>query len=600
MVRFRLTLVKAETPIPVPISLEGTRWLVGRDPDSDIHLSDPLVSRRHALLYLDDGSLWVRDLRPRNPTLVNGEPLTSDRRLAPEDRLRLGSSTAVVSAPDELRAQVVHSDRFDQGTTLTLHKLESELGPGLQVLNRLAASLIPVQSSTDAALMTLDLIRRELPVQRGLAARLGPRETLRVIASFDASDAANSRPVCISRMMLRLVRREQAPICLRASADENGGAACIIAPLFARAAFTGIIYLEHDGSGRQCTPEELGLASSLTRILAARWETLDRLDRLQQENVQLKQGEGKAPAFLGVSALARALREQAEAVGARSCAVTLLGEPGSGKVTLARHIHAHTPESRPGTLRPFVVLDVRPVAGTDPVAELFGTESHQLARQSKLVAAHQGTLCLRHAEHLPAEAQDRLVEALRRAQVETEDGALPLNVRLMITTTLPESELFETGRLTPSFASLVGAVVLEVPPLRRRLEDLPLLAAHFLEQLARETMTRAAIVSPRAMDRLRAYSWPSNVAELGQVLATAGVLARGRNIYPKQLPRKLTGGGKAAADRPLELASLAQVEKRHIEHVLEAVGGNKVMASNVLGIANSTLYQKMKKHHIGG
>jgi two-component system response regulator HydG len=152
--------------------------------------------------------------------------------------------------------------------------------------------------------------------------------------------------------------------------------------------------------------------------------------------------------------------------------------------------------------------------------------------------------------------------------------------------------------LEQPLARALSPAVLQIPPLRERIGDIELLANHFLRECAASVHGPALQLSPRAMDRLRSWSWPGNAAELRQVLQMAVTLAQGALIRPKHLPVAIAEREQETAAQPIALASLAEVEKAHIAVVLRSVGGNKVMAARVLGIASSTLYEKIKRYGI--
>lgn len=596
---FRLLVAGPETRLPISLQ-GGHEWVVGRAQDADIQIDDPLVSRRHALLWIAGGRLHVRDIAARNSTRVNGQELSGEIELRVGDRLLFGSTFAEVHKPDELRARVLRGpNAIDE--TLYISRLDNETADDtLRVLDELATSLSPVTRGEDAAQLALGFFFREFPIQRALVARIGAHDSLRVIAS--ASEDKGGDPIEVTRRMLSLLREERAPVCVRdlsrkteGDAGEASQVVEIAAPLITRGRLTGLLYLERDPRSA-CSQNELERIRSLSRILASRLETLDLLERLQDENVELKRDARASANFLGNTKAISALKERARNHNLRTLGIAICGERGSGKRAFAQWMHnAHESDEEDARLRGFVSIDCATLQGKQE-EELFGTMETDAARQSLLVKAQHGTLCLRNVLELDLTVQDEVARLYHAGQISRDGIHEALEYNIIVTHCGTAHEL--RAGLSARLSELISPDAYEIPPLRQRLEDLPLLTAFFLEEIAIELGASRCTVSPRAMDRLRTHDWAGNVAELRQTLQTAAILAGGKPITPKHLPKAL--GSEPASVRSVELPTLEDIERKHIRHVLEAVGGNKLLASKTLGIANSTLYQKMKKYEIGG
>ncbi len=576
----------------IPIILKGTEWTLGRDSSNDILVNDPQVSRRHAVLYLHEDRLWVRDIAARNPTLVEGATIHAETELEPGTRLQFGDTPATIEAVAELRAHIVHgTEVIDQTDSVAPSPTQAETWTDVALLHKLADSLAPVTNPEDAARLTIELLMKEVPSRRGLVARIGVNESLRVLASLDKCDDRSA--VRVSRTLVTLLRHNKGPACLRTVGTGNRSWLQLAAPLVVHGVLMGLVYLERLDS-EEFESKEFELIGALARVLSSRLELLNQLVEVREKLTSLQTQRPETPAFLGVSGVIEDLRHRAQTIASRRRPILILGESGSGKETLARHIHEYAAKGLGPHAPPFVVVSAKAI-GERSADDLSVLEAELFeAPDNRIEASRGGTLCIRDIEGLGEALQERLAQTLMPGA--DQPGA---SVRLIATSTLSWDELLaptSSRGLSPELAKLFSTT-LEVPPLRVRPEDLPVLTSHFLEALARQTSSRAVSVSPRAMDRLRAHPWPNNVAELQQVITTAGILAHGKPIYPRQLPKQFGREG-GMPGRPTELPSLSEIEEQHIRRVLEAVGGNKVMAARVLGIANSTLYEKMKRYEI--
>ncbi|MCA8970017.1 MAG: FHA domain-containing protein [Planctomycetes bacterium] len=576
---FRLLIAGAEGLVPV--SLQGTQWIFGRAPESDVRLDDPLVSRKHAILQFREGALHIRDIAAKNPTRINGHVIAGEAEVSFGDTLTIGSTLIEVHQPTDLRMRLRNKES-DDGTVETFyvsHFADERVDESLRLLDDVATSLRPVHRSEDAAQLMIGLVHKVVPVRRAIVARIGPGETLRVIAA--ANEDTDTDPIDVTRRMLSLLREQRSLVCVRdASAIVE-----IAAPLFTEGQLTGLIYLKPDRKARW-NERELTLVQCLSRILSARLETIDHLESLEETHRATRVDTRVTANFVGNAASIQTLQRRASMHCFRSHGAVICGEAGSGKRAFARFMHAKANEERDpaGT---FVAIDGAVVTALE-LRELLRDASSLGAAPGPLAEAIGGTLCLHHVTQFPHEFQELIANTLA---TDTD-----LRISLVVTHTGSVTEVFES--LHPRLAELLSRDDYDMPPLRQRVDDIHLLANYFLDEAARDFRIPVATMSPRANDRLGTYNWPGNVEELRRTIQTAAILAGGRVISPKHLPKSVTAA--AAEGRSPEIPSLEDVERDHIRHVLEIVGGNKVLASKALGIANSTLYQKMKKFGIQG
>jgi two-component system response regulator HydG len=289
-----------------------------------------------------------------------------------------------------------------------------------------------------------------------------------------------------------------------------------------------------------------------------------------------------------------ALRQRIERVAATDFTVLIEGESGTGKELVARQIHELS-SRRAG---PFVAVNCAAIVETLLEAELFGIEDRTATgvrgRRGKFELADGGTLFLDEIADLSASAQAKLLRALQDLAVERVGGhgTQRVDVRVIAATNRSLRSLVHDGLFRPDLFYRLSGVELAVPPLRGRREDIPELAAYFLE---RHRETRALDLSPEASEALLAYEWPGNVRELQRVIENVVCLAQGERVLLADLPPPLRGEIEVAL-----LPSLARDEtlrtwaSRYCRLVWLRHGGNKRRACRALGITYHTLQSHLR------
>jgi two-component system, NtrC family, response regulator AtoC len=302
----------------------------------------------------------------------------------------------------------------------------------------------------------------------------------------------------------------------------------------------------------------------------------------------------KAPAMQAVFELAR--------VAAKSQSTILVqGESGTGKELLARAIHAESPRSG----GPFVAVSCAALAETLLESELFGHEKGAFTgavvrRKGKFEAANDGTLFLDEIGDVSLKLQLDLLRVLEERRFDRLGGneTVQVDVRIVAATNRDLKRAVAEGRFREELYYRLNVIPITLPPLRERREDIPLLVDHFLERLTVEMNRRIDGVSAEAMRVLMAYAWPGNVRELRNVLERAVVVATGTTLRPADLGLAPATSDHPDGDNGNELASLEEVERRHIAEVLRRTGSNVSQAARILGIDRVTLYNKIRKYQL--
>jgi transcriptional regulator with PAS, ATPase and Fis domain len=299
--------------------------------------------------------------------------------------------------------------------------------------------------------------------------------------------------------------------------------------------------------------------------------------------------------FLGESAAMRQLADDARRFLTSDSPVLIRGETGSGKGVLASWLHQNGPRSEEA----FVDLNCATLSKDLLESELFGYEKGAFtgavaAKQGLLDVAHRGTLFLDEIGDVDAAVQPKLLKVLEEKRYRRLGDVRDrqVDVRLIAATHQDLGRLVREGRFRSDLYYRVSTIPLVVPPLRERPEDLPLIAQRLLDDLGGDLARGAVTLSAEALAALRTYSWPGNVRELRNVLERAVLLSEDRVLSRRDL--RFEPG--AAEDAVSELGlTLDELERRHIERVLQAEQGRVEAAARRLGIPRSSLYQKIKR-----
>ena len=282
--------------------------------------------------------------------------------------------------------------------------------------------------------------------------------------------------------------------------------------------------------------------------------------------------------------------------------VTIEGETGTGKELVARAIHSHSQRAK----GPFMVIDCGSISKNLIESELFGHEKGAFTgatqtRRGAFEMADGGTIFIDEIGELGLEMQPKLLRVLEQREVRRVGGneVFKVNVRVVAATNRDLASEVQKGRFREDLFYRISVVRIHLPPLREKGEDIPLLAQQFARELSEQYRSGGDVaVSAEALEILRHYYWPGNVRELKNVITMAMAMGNDEVLQLRDFIMPLSSEGRLRAPSLDSLIgkTLEEIEKAAIMKTLKAHGGNKSVAARVLGIAYSTLYEKIKKY----
>jgi two-component system response regulator HydG len=330
--------------------------------------------------------------------------------------------------------------------------------------------------------------------------------------------------------------------------------------------------------------------------------------QLKEENRLLRESLGShfdRQNIIGRSPAMVTLLETVAQVASSEATVLIMGDSGTGKEMIAGAIHYNSTRKE----GPFVKINCAAITETLLESELFGHEKGAFTgahrrKEGRFRLAHGGSIFLDEISEMSLSMQVKVLRVLQEREITRVGGeeVIHVDVRVIAATNKDLLEEIQAGRFREDLFYRLNVVTLNVPALKDRKQDIPLLAQHFLTTFSEKNKKEMKGITPQAMDRMLKHDWPGNVRELMNAVERGVVLSTSEYLDEKELPflpKEATSGDQAGsevaipADLPLE-----EVEKASILKTLEAAGGNKSEASRRLGITRRTLHKKLKKYGV--
>ena len=335
--------------------------------------------------------------------------------------------------------------------------------------------------------------------------------------------------------------------------------------------------------------------------LEAVLEKAEQIQALGRRNTALERDVARihpSDGFVGHNPAILELLRMLARVAETESTVLIRGETGTGKELVARAVHRRSPRSR----QPFVVVDCASLHENLLQSELFGHEKGAYTGAAQLKhglfeVADRGTIFLDELGELTPQLQVKLLRVLESGVLRRLGGTVdvPVDVRLIGATNRDLETMMKDGSFREDLYYRLNVFSLQIPPLRERVDDIPLLVEHFIRSSSL-AQKRGARVSEASMSALLRYPWPGNVRELQNSIERALILCDEGVIEPQHLPLgvRQTPSGHSGEEGS-HLASLEELERRHIQRVLEECDGHRQKAAAILGISERNLYRKLKE-----
>jgi transcriptional regulator with GAF, ATPase, and Fis domain len=617
---------------------------IGRSPECELRLSSPLVSGEHARLSASGASLTIADLDSANGSmLVRGAeriPLGSEAvELRPGDEVELGAEGG---EPTRLRVSL-GEDSAPAPEIVTTRSLQ-ELSATPQTLDpKLWSAVLAALGAAES----LDAVVAEVAES---ALRLAPRGTHATVALLDDSQpdksllvpmvtrvrgpggvpVAPDGPVALTRSVARRVVEGRAAVLAADAPREVLGSESLLGanirstigiPLWKGDEILGVLQVDNRDAPAMFDKRDVDALGVLARgaslaVVSAR--LIQRLtlaeEQLRKENQFLRgrersrQGEMR---IIGSSQRMDQVLVQLGKVVDTRVTVLVEGETGTGKELFASAIHYRS--QRRDKL--FVAQNCAAFPENLLESELFGHKRGAFTgateeKKGLFEVADGGTLFLDEVGEMPLSLQAKLLRVLQEGEIRPIGSSTTrkVNVRIVAATNRNLEKEVQAGRFREDLYYRLKVFPLRVPPLRERREDVPLLAAHFLERYSREFGRSVSGFTQAALERLKAYDWPGNVRELENEVQRAVIQAEGESfIGPELLSARVCGEslappspspGEDAVEAPSGAETLREMmdrfEKKLLVQTLAAHGNNKTAAAKTLGITREGLHKKLK------
>src|SRR5215207_294636 len=605
---------------------------VGRDSTNVVRLADSLLSRRHCRVERAGERLLLTDLESLNGTFVNGRPVR-EHALADGDRVTVGEScfiflTGEGGPPNAPSNPVTLSDRDMQAQSTVRLKAEEALylrPPAeeeamagivrdLALLVRVSTSVNSVRETAELQRELLRLVFEAVPAERGAILLVG--DDGRVVSEFGLDRAGDaSRPVEVSRTVLRQVLEEGSAV-LAGDLIEGGFdtveslraarlSSLLCAPLVLYGRALGAVYLTAADPSTHFDEGHLQLVTVICGIAAVALDNARHVEQLESENDLLRAEATVEHGMVGESAAVKRVYQFIARVAPADATVLVRGESGTGKELAARALHQNSRRRD----RAFVAINCAALTETLLESELFGHERGAFTgalaqKKGKLEVADGGTLFLDEVGEMPASLQAKLLRVLQEREFERVGGTrtIRVDVRVVAATNRDLEEAVRAGAFRQDLYYRINVVSFEMPPLRGRREDIPLLASYFVSKYAAKFKRRVTGLSTEARACLVAYDWPGNIRELENAVERAVVLGSTDRVLPEDLPETVLDAAPdpsspdpaAAPPATRYHEALREAKRQLILRALEQSSGSFTEAARALGVHPNYLHRLIR------
>jgi Nif-specific regulatory protein len=601
--------------VKVFIKSSGNKWFEGCFKKVCAHLMKAKEEEDTYLEYLLKSASIFKELGAKYELgeiyLELGELKLKIRRIK-EGRALLSEALNIFEKSEAEKKREEVEALLDQ-----LKEMQSIEGEKIQTFYRLAELLNSIWDTDELLSKSLELVIELLNAERGAIILYSEKDkTFEIKASKGLEPETSADAVAVSRKVLTDVIKSETPLIV-ANAQESPELATsksvviynilsiLCVPLRTRNRLIGTIYLDHRSLPAVFSTEDIDFLNAFAHLIATAIEKSELYVKANEELFQLKVLLGSSyeyPYIVGKSEKMQEIFNLVEKVADSKTSVLIYGESGTGKELIAHLIHSRS-SRRDG---PFIRVNCAALPETLLESELFGIEEKTATgvgfRKGKFELAHQGTIFLDEIGDMSLSVQAKVLRVLQEKEFERVGGqkSIKVDIRVISATNMDLQRKVQHGTFRRDLYYRLNPIIIAIPPLRERKEDIPYLARYFSEKFAKENHKPELKLTKRLMNILENHQWPGNVRELEHLMESATLLSE-NGEFPKNLFDGEFGKQKELVniDRYGKLQEVLDwVEKKKIAQALEKNGWNQIKTAKELGMNETTLRRRIKKHKI--
>ena len=599
--------------------IEALPVVIGRDTAATLCIADASVSRRHSQIEKEDEQFVILDLESLNGTFINDVPVKR-RPLQHGDRIRIGDSQFLFLMHDGDFNSKSSEIRFDEGHVISGSTLQVRFNDALYLMARDLSALMKVSTTINAIRgveelqkTLLDLLFEVVPAERGaiLLTDAGSQEDASEFASVFGLDRRGEpdESIKVSRTVTKWVLQHGESLLTNNLGDatdlESADSliterprSILCVPLIMLERTLGVIYLDTRDPESVFDKDHLQLVSAISAITAVAIENARHIEWLVSENQRLIADFNVEHNMVGESQAMRDVLQFISKVAPTDSTVLLAGESGTGKELVARAIHQNSKRAD----KPFMAVNCAALAESLLESELFGHEKGSFTgalalKKGRLEIADGGTVFLDEIGELSLTLQVKLLRVLQERDFERVGGTrtLKVDIRLITATNKNLEDAVAAGTFRQDLYYRLNVVGLEMPALRERQEDIPLLANYFAAKYAEKCNRRITGISAEAQARLLGYDWPGTVRELENAIERAVVLGSTDRILLEDLPESVLESEPAATAPGTKYhEAVAQTKKQIILNAMQQAQGSYTEAAKLLGVHPNYLHRLIR------
>jgi Nif-specific regulatory protein len=582
---------------------------VGREPSNRLSLSDTSVSRRHCTVEIQDNQAVVTDLESHNGTFVNGIPV-SKRPLVHGDMLRIGQCEMMFLTGDDTPSvpRVLYNDGMltDIRKTVELDEIHpwtvtptevARMARDLDALVKISRTINSIREPQELQRQLLERIFEVVPADFGVILIIDqPEDEPASVCAWDR-EGRGSQQIAVRREVVRQALWEQSTVIAEAPTGSLTTENTVCVPLLGVHSTVGAIYLTSTGPERKIKDDHVQFLNSVAGIAAVGLENVLALESLKAENRRLRAEVEPGGGLVGDGKTMRRLSKLIAKVAQGDSVVLIRGESGTGKELVARAIHAGGVRCE----KPFIAINCAAIPDSLLESELFGHEKGSFTgaiatKKGKLEVAEDGTVLLDEIGELAPTMQAKLLRVLQQREFERVGGtrSIKLQARILAATNKDLEKAVRSGEFRQDLFYRLNVVSVAIPPLRKRREDIPLMAIYFATKAAQKCNRPFKGITAEARTLLMNYDWPGNVRELENAIERAIVLGPSDEIRPEDLPESLLEQPTAKPEGTRYHAALGELKKRLIRDALGEAHGSYTDAAKILGVHPNYLHRLIR------